>query len=88
MLNVGKNINNGLDANNNLNNNARFVGITQTLAKTLFMMKTYDNLWEKLCSYENLELAFRKARKHKTLKPSFKSKSSFWLSVRNITHWI
>ena len=32
-------------------------------------MKTYNNLWEELCSYENLELAFRKARKHKTLKP-------------------
>lgn len=26
------------------------------------------NLWNELCSYENLELAYRKARKHKTTK--------------------
>jgi len=32
-------------------------------------MHTYNNLYEQLCSYENLELAFKKARKHKTLKP-------------------
>lgn len=31
-------------------------------------MKTYNKLYEKLCSYENLELAFMKARKNKTLK--------------------
>lgn len=31
-------------------------------------MKTYRNLFGKLCSLENLELAFKKARKHKTLK--------------------
>ena len=31
-------------------------------------MKTYKNLWPKLCSCENLELAFRKARKRKTKK--------------------
>ena len=31
-------------------------------------MKTYKNLWNDLCNYENLELAFKKARKHKTLK--------------------
>ena len=27
------------------------------------------DLWNELCSYENLELAYRKARRHKTLKP-------------------
>ena len=32
-------------------------------------MKTYKNLYSSLCSYENLELAFRKARKRKSLKP-------------------
>ncbi len=32
-------------------------------------MKPYRNLWQELCSNENLQLAFRKARKHKTLKP-------------------
>jgi len=31
-------------------------------------MKTYRNLYPNLCSYENLELAFRKARKKKTTK--------------------
>ncbi|MBI3035680.1 group II intron reverse transcriptase domain-containing protein [Candidatus Woesearchaeota archaeon] len=31
-------------------------------------MKRYGNLYEKLCSFENLECAFRKARKHKTTK--------------------
>ncbi|MEM4247006.1 MAG: reverse transcriptase domain-containing protein [Candidatus Woesearchaeota archaeon] len=31
-------------------------------------MKTYRNLFGRLCSLENLELAFRKARKRKTLK--------------------
>ena len=31
-------------------------------------MKTYGNLYSQLCSYENLELAWKKARKHKTLK--------------------
>ena len=31
-------------------------------------MTKYNNLWESLCSYENLDLAFRKARKRKTKK--------------------
>ncbi len=31
-------------------------------------MKTYNNLWEKICSLENLDLAYRKARKGKTKK--------------------
>jgi retron-type reverse transcriptase len=32
------------------------------------MMRTYRNLWPQLCSYENLKLAFKKARKRKTKK--------------------
>lgn len=32
-------------------------------------MKSYKNLYNKLCSYKNLLLAFKKARKRKTLKP-------------------
>nr|AQS32337.1 hypothetical protein [uncultured archaeon] len=32
-------------------------------------MNNYRDLWKELCSYSNLELAFKKARKHKTLKP-------------------
>jgi len=31
-------------------------------------MKTYKNLYPKLCSYKNLELAFRKASKGKSKK--------------------
>lgn len=68
---MGNNYNNDLNGNNNLNNNGRFLGITllkTTLAKIL-LMHTYTNLWSKLCSYDNLELAWHKARKHKTLKP-------------------
>jgi len=34
-----------------------------------YFMKTYDNLWDGLCSIENLFQAYRKARKRKTLKP-------------------
>jgi len=32
-------------------------------------MNRYRNLWQELCSYDNLELAYSKARKHKTLMP-------------------
>ena len=32
-------------------------------------MKTYKNLYSDLTSKENLYLAYKKARKHKTLKP-------------------
>ena len=34
----------------------------------LVCMKTYTNLYTRLCSYDNLYLAYRKARKGKTLK--------------------
>lgn len=64
-------LNNRSNANgrNNLNNNGRLIGITKATAKTTLFMKTYDNLWEALCSYDNLDKAYKKARKHKTLKP-------------------
>lgn len=32
-------------------------------------MVNYRDLWQELCGYHNLELAFKKARKHKTLRP-------------------
>ncbi len=35
-------------------------------------MKTYKNLYSELCSYKNLELAFKKARKNKTFMPYVK----------------
>ena len=31
-------------------------------------MKTYNNLWLSLCDYENIRIAYKKARKHKTKK--------------------
>jgi retron-type reverse transcriptase len=50
------------------NNNGRLVGIAPA-AKTPIIMRTYDNLWDELCSYDNLFLAYKKARKHKATKP-------------------
>ena len=64
MLFLGNNSNNGLNGNNNLNNNGRFVEIALAQVRTALMR----NLWEVLCSEENLYFAFKKARKHKTLK--------------------
>jgi len=67
LLFLGNNINNNLNGNNNLNNNARFFGITLA-GLGLLLMKTYRNLWEKLCNEDNLFRAYKKARKHKTQK--------------------
>ena len=53
--------------NNNLNNKARLVGIVHANAG-ITIMKTYRNLYDSLCSYENLQLAFRKAKKGKSSK--------------------
>lgn len=64
MLHANNNHNNGLNGNNN--NNARFVGIGRAKAGIIIMT---GELWNALCSYGNLELAYKKARKHKTLKP-------------------
>ena len=60
VLRVGNNYNNGLNGNNNLNNNARFVGIGQAKAGITIMAA---ELWEKPCSCENLELAYKKDEK-------------------------
>ena len=64
---IGNNYNNSLNACNGFNNNGHFLGIAQIMSRCLIML--YYNLYNELCSYENLELAFKKARKHKTLKP-------------------
>src|SRR5262249_2010540 len=32
-------------------------------------MKTYRHLWERLCSFENLQLAYEQASRHKTNNP-------------------
>ena len=61
--------NNGFNVNgNNRIDNNNGISRRMTLVSKTFIMKRYGDLFEKLCSYENLELAFRKARKRKTLK--------------------
>lgn len=67
MLWLGRLDNNSnINGNNrNLNNNNRARGMASSRDKTINRITPY----EKLCSYQNLELAWKKARKHKTLKP-------------------
>jgi len=59
------NNNSNFNANNrNVDNHNRVRGIARHAESS----HRYD-LWQKLCSYQNIELAFKKARKHKTLRP-------------------
>ena len=51
--------------NRNLNYNNRVRGMVLSRG---FQMKTYNNLYHKVCSLENLYLAYKKARKGKTKK--------------------
>src|SRR3990167_11323760 len=62
--------NNDVNAHSQFNNNrlARAITLLQTLALGIFLMKTYKHLYEKLISIENLEGAYRKARRGKTSK--------------------
>ena len=61
--------NSNANGNNNLNNNnGRLVGIDYLLELGRLLMMNTD-LYLKICSYENLEKAFQKARTGKTLKP-------------------
>jgi len=65
------NLNNRSDLNGNnrnLNYNNRARGIVQAMLGFLNMVATYDNLYGTLCSYDNLLLAFKKARKRKSHK--------------------
>lgn len=59
------NDNNGLNGNNNLDNNGQFLGMTSARPRQTFM-KTYNNLFNKITSFENLCLAWQKARAGKT----------------------
>ncbi|PIN76586.1 hypothetical protein COV17_01915 [Candidatus Woesearchaeota archaeon CG10_big_fil_rev_8_21_14_0_10_36_11] len=62
------NFNNNFNANDrNVNNHNTLRGIAHHNAETL-LLKPRD-LWQELCSVQNLELAYKKARKHKTLRP-------------------
>ncbi|MBU1198779.1 MAG: reverse transcriptase/maturase family protein [Nanoarchaeota archaeon] len=60
------NNNSNANGNNNLNNNARFASNNPSISKATIQEQ---DLYSQLCTYKNLELAWRKARKHKTLKP-------------------
>lgn len=64
------NNNSNFNANDrNVNNHNRLRGIAHHHAETLFLKTHYYDLWTELCSFQNLKLAYKKARKHKTLKP-------------------
>ncbi len=43
-------------------------GIVQYVETFSYHMVVSQDLWQELCSYSNLQLAFKRARKHKTLK--------------------
>lgn len=58
-----------VNCNNNLNNNGYAAPMTLADEKDILIMKTTKNLYSQLCSYENLLLAFLKARKRKTTRP-------------------
>jgi retron-type reverse transcriptase len=57
-----------VNGNNNWDNNNGH-SREMTLASKIFNMKTYKNIYQTLCSYDNLFYAYEKARKRKTLKP-------------------
>jgi len=62
------NNNSNFNANDrNVNNHNTLRGIAHHNAEIL-LLKPRD-LWQELCSVQNMELAFKKARKHKTLRP-------------------
>lgn len=64
------NNNSNFNANDrNINNNNRLRGIDQCAETISYYMTEARDLWQELCSYSNIQLAFKRARKHKTLKP-------------------
>ena len=73
MRRLYRNRNLDLNANNDNLANSKFPKRNETEAGRIaraagtFKMKTYNNLYQQLVSYENLEEAFRKAKKGKSL---------------------
>jgi len=68
---VSLNYNNGgfhVNGNNNFDNDNNGQARRMALASKAFNMKKYGNLFNQFCSYGNLFLAYKKARKHKTTK--------------------
>ena len=58
-----------VNGNNHVDNNNGHSRGMALVTKIISKMKRHGNLFEELCSYENLKLAFKKARKGKTQKP-------------------
>jgi len=82
---LGLNDNNNrfnINANNNINNNRPARGMIcpcrDTLIPQPIKVKTYKNLWSNLCSMENLELAYRKAKRHKSRNPRIIEFEKHW----------
>jgi len=63
-LGVNNNDNFNINTNDNINNNRPALGIATQLRG--IPMKTYKKLYDQLSSYKNLELAYEKAKHHKT----------------------
>ena len=58
-----------VNGNNNINNNGRSRGMALANSSGhYFVMKSYSNLYDKVCDFENIKLAWKEARKRKTLK--------------------
>src|SRR3989338_2555006 len=63
------NNNSNFNANDrNVNNHNALRGIAHYNAETFLLKNHYRDLWNELCSVQNLESAYKKARKHKTLR--------------------
>src|SRR3989344_8491222 len=58
-----------VNGNNHVDNNNGHSRGMALVTKIISKMKRHGNLFEELCSYENLKLAFKKARKGKTQRP-------------------
>ncbi len=77
-LGVNNNDRFNLNANDNIDNNRPAFGIEPFHSGTLFSMKTYKHLFERLISMDNLENAYWKARKHKSSNPVVREFEKHW----------
>jgi retron-type reverse transcriptase len=67
-----------LNTNDNINNTRPALGIGSFHALGFFKMKTYRNLFKKLCSMENLISAYCNASKNKTQNPNIQEFEKHW----------
>jgi hypothetical protein len=42
------------------------------------ILKTYKSIWDSFCTFENLQNAYEKARKHKSTNPYVKKFDAHW----------